>query len=239
MKAGKQADIDHSIVKHHDTRFTVVVNPNDGLGNATWPSATFIDAVKHINIYPNVQIVGYINVANGTMANATVRTEMATYAGWGNVTKGLALDGIYFDQAPWKGDEQGLIKAYMQNVSTAVRKADGWSSNREGLVVYNSGRLPDMGLMDTKPEITVVFEGAYSDMPEEKTLSTQLAAAKGGRESYAMLVNLTPGDLRRGGLRRIVGRVRRDVEWLYVTDLMDNVNTMYGSFWEEWLDLIW
>jgi hypothetical protein len=233
------SDFVHSIIKHHDTRFTVVLNPDNGPGNATWPGASFIEAVKRINIYPNVQTVGYINIALGAMTNATAQSEIAIYAGWSNVTEGLALDGIYFDQTPWHNDEEDRVQSYLQGLSAAVRDNDGWSSNRTGLVVYNSGRLQDAALMETKPDITVIFEGAYSDMPEEQTMSTQLAAVHGGRENYAMLVHSVPGDLGRGGLRKIVERVRRDVEWLYVTDLTDNVYTAYGSLWEEWLDVTW
>jgi hypothetical protein len=54
-----------------------------------------------------------------------------------------------------------------------------------------------------------------------------------------MLINSVPKDIGRGGLRRIVESVRREVEWLYVTDLTDNVYTGYGSVWEDWLDVSW
>jgi hypothetical protein len=228
-----------SIVKHHDTQFTVVVNPDNGPGNATWPSASFIEAVRRINIYPNVQTVGYINIALGAMTNATVQDEIATYAGWSRVTKEFALDGIYFDQTPWHGDEEGRVQSYLQGLSAAVRDNDGWSGNRTGLVVYNSGRIQDAELMETDPDITVIFEGAYIDMPENQNMSTQLAAVHGQRKNYAMLVNSVPGDLGRGGLRKIIEDVRREVEWLHFTDLTDNVYTAYGSSWEEWLDVTW
>jgi hypothetical protein len=66
-----------------------------------------------------------------------------------------------------------------------------------------------------------------------------LAAVHGQRKNYAMLVNSVPGDLGRGGLRKIIEDVRREVEWLHFTDLTDNVYTAYGSSWEEWLDVTW
>jgi hypothetical protein len=233
------ADLTHSIIKYHDIHFSVVVNPNDGPGNATWPSATMIESVQRINKFANVQVLGYIDTANGTMLNATVRTQIATYAGWSNVTEDFALDGIFFDRTPWKNDDEGKVQAYLRNVSATVRTADGWADGRKGLVVHNSGHIPDADLMDEKPDILVMFEGAYSDMPERKALHAELAAAKGERESFAMLVNSVPGDLGRGGLRRIVESVRRDVEWLYLTNLTDNVYAGYSSFWEQWLDVSW
>jgi hypothetical protein len=36
-----------------------------------------------------------------------------------------------------------------------------------------------------------------------------------------------------------VERVRRDVEWLYVTDLTKDFYSDYGSNWEGWLDVAW
>ncbi|KAH4035996.1 hypothetical protein HBI56_063440 [Parastagonospora nodorum] len=231
--------LEDAIIKYHDIHFSVVVNPNDGPGNATWPSATMIESVQRINKFANVQVLGYIDTANGTMLNATVRTQIATYAGWSNVTEDFALDGIFFDRTPWKNDDEGKVQAYLRNVSATVRTADGWADGRKGLVVHNAGHIPDADLMDEKPDIVVMFEGAYDDMPEREALHAELAAAKGERESFAMLVNSVPKDLGRGGLRRIVESVRRDVEWLYLTNLTDNVYAGYSSFWEQWLDVSW
>lgn len=234
-----QSNLPHSIIKHHDINFTVVVNPNDGPGNRTWPSASYIDVLKIINIYPNVQTLGYINTANGTIANATVRAQIATYAGWKKVSAGMALRGIYFDHTPWQNDHHGIAEAYLRNVSAAVKHTDGWNGGGEGVVVHNPGHIPDAGLMVDQPDITVVYEGTYDDMPERKTLHEELAAVEGKRENFAMLAHSVPKDLGRGGLRKIIERVRRDVEWLHLTDLTDDVYAGYGSIWEEWLDIAW
>jgi hypothetical protein len=228
-----------SIVKHHDMHFTVIVDPSDGPGNISWPSETFGNAVKRMNMYPNVQTLGYINTAQGTISNAMVRAQIATYALWSNVTDELALHGVYFDQTPWKDDGAGVAKAYMQNVSAAARRIAGWAGNRQGLVVYNPGRVPDVGIMAYAPDITVVFEGAYSDVPRKEEMSAQLVAVRSSRESCAMLIHSMPKDLGRGGLRRIIESVRKDVEWLDLTDLTENVYTGYASFWDDWLDVAW
>jgi hypothetical protein len=106
-------------------------------------------------------------------------------------------------------------------------------------VVYNPGRVPEIDLMAYKPDVTVVFEGRYVDVPKREELAAKLQAAMGGRESYAMLINSVPKELGRGGLRKIVESVRREVEWLYVTDLTEDVYTGYGSVWEDWLDVAW
>jgi hypothetical protein len=219
--------------------FTVIVDPSDGAGNTSWPSATFGNAVKRINLYPNVQTLGYINTAQGTVDNATIRAQIAAYALWSNVTDELALHGVYFDQTPWKDDGAGAARAYMQIVSVAARRIAGWAGNRQGLVVYNPGRVPDVGMKAYAPDITVVFEGAYSDVPKKDELSARLAAVRSSRENCAMLIHSVPRDLGRGGLRRIVESVRKEVEWLYLTDLTVNVYTGYSSFWDDWLDVAW
>jgi hypothetical protein len=232
-------DMALSIVKHHDMHFTVVVDPSNGPGNMSWPSVVFGNAVKRINMYPNVQTLGYINTYNGALANATVRSQIATYALWSNVTEDLALHGVYFDRTPWRDEGDGVAKAYMQNVSAVARRIGGWAMDQQGMVVYNPGRVPDANMMAYAPDITVVFEGAYSDVPKKEEMSAQLAAVESGRDSCAMLIHSVPKDLGRGELRRIIENVRREVEWLYLTDLTENVYTDYASFWDDWLDVAW
>ncbi|KAH8724895.1 hypothetical protein GQ44DRAFT_707982 [Phaeosphaeriaceae sp. PMI808] len=88
-----------------------------------------------------------------------------------------------------------------------------------------------------KPDITVIFEGNYEDLPQRDELHTHLTATRNHRDDYAMLIHNVARDAGPVGLRKIIERVRRDVEWLYVTDLTDK--TGYGSFWEDWLDVTW
>jgi hypothetical protein len=227
----------HSIIKYHDINFTVVVNPDNGPGNTTWPSAPYISAIKTINVLPNVHTLGYINTDRGALPNATVRAQIATYAGWKNV--GAGLRGIYLDHTPWKADAEGLMKAYLRNADMTVKLSGGWNGQGQGLVVHNPGRIPDSELMAVKPDITVIYEGTYELMPEREDLHGNLTALGGGREDWAMMVTSVPEDLGRGGLRKIVESVRRDVEWLYVTDLTKDFYSDYGSNWEGWLDVAW
>jgi len=116
-------------------------------------------------------------------------------------------------------------------VSAAVRFAKGWNGPDEGLVVHNPARILDAEQMTSKPDLVVVYEGTYDDMPNREKLHAQVAAAKRDRSDVAMLVHSVPKTLSGGGLRRIIENVRRDVEWLYVTDLVDEVYLGYRSFW--------
>jgi hypothetical protein len=51
-----------------------------------------------------------------------------------------------------------------------------------------------------------------------------LASSNGARQGYAMLIHSVPGAIKR---TKIVENTRRDVEWLYVTDL-----TGLGRCWK-------
>lgn len=177
-------------------------------------------------------------MAQGARDEAEVKAEIATYAGWAKVTDGFAIHGVFLDKTPWNDDEEGFAKAWLRNVSVTVRQA-GWAGADEGMVVHNPGGVPDEGMMAYKPDMIVVFDGSYDDLPGGVTLHEQLATAKGDRAEYAMLVHSVPTTLGRSGLRGIIGNVREDIEWLYLTDLTDKPWSEYPSIWEQWLDVAW
>ncbi|KAF2855797.1 hypothetical protein T440DRAFT_475158 [Plenodomus tracheiphilus IPT5] len=212
-----------AIVKHIDTNFTIVINPADGPGPAVWPTGEYITVVKALNKYPNVQTLGYIDTAGGTVDNTTVRKEIETYAGWSDISSDLTLTGVFFDHTPYTDDNN--TAAYLTNISATVRASDGFGGR--GLVVHNPGRVPDISVMASMPNLTVIFEGAYVDMPREKKLNTKLDNLRQNREDLAMLVHSVPQDLGKTGLRKIIDDVRRDVEWLYITDLTEKVLSKY------------
>ncbi|CAE7175763.1 Spherulin4 domain containing protein [Pyrenophora teres f. teres] len=196
-------------IRYPETTFTVIINPNNGPGSTVWPTAEYIDAIESLHKYENIRTLGYIDTDGGKRDNATIRQEIAIYAGWHNVSTGLTLSGIYFDRTPHK--DQGHAKAYLQNISATVRHSEGFGA--QAFVAQNPGRVPDEGLMVYKPNVTVVFEGAYADMPGQMALHEMLRALKDGRENMAMLLHSVPNVLGRTGLRKIVDDVRRDVEW--------------------------
>lgn len=220
---------------HHNIRFTIIVNPDNGPGSTVWPAESYITAIKRLDAYPNVQTLGYISTERGNRDNVTIRYEIARYAGWSNVSAALALNGIFFDQTPFKDEDNARV--YLKNISATVRHSEGFGEHP--LVVHNPGRVPDEGLTAYKPDLTIVFEGMYVDMPKRKNLHNLLENSRSNRQDLGMMIHSVPIDISRGGLRRIMEDVRRDVEWLYVTDLTENVYTWYGSLMEEWLRLVW
>lgn len=218
-------------------KFTVIINPDDGPGNGTRPSAEYVDVLNALEVYPHVQTLGYIRTDRGNRDKATVRAEIAKYSGWSKF-QDLRLNGIFFDQTPFK--DEGNASEYLRNISATVRHSEGFLESK--LVVHNPGCVPDVGLVRYRTDLVVVYEGAYSNLPSRERLSNSVKVLEKcslHRQNFGILIHSTPSNTGRVRLRKIVDNVRRSVEWLYITDLTKDVYGEYGSLWEQWLDLIW
>lgn len=159
------------------------------------------------------------------------------YSGWSKF-QDLKLNGIFFDRTPYK--DEGDASEYLRNISATVRHSEGFLEPR--LVVHNPGCVPDFGLIQYRVDMVVLFEGAYSDVPSREQLRDNVMSLEQQslhRQNFGMLIHSTPSDIGNVGLRRLVDDMRRSVEWLYVTNLSENVYGGYGSLWEQWLSLIW
>lgn len=217
--------------------FTVIINPDDGPGNGTRPSRDYADVLNALEVYPHVRTLGYIRTDRGTRDNATVRAEISTYSGWSKF-QDLSLNGIYFDQTPYR--DEGNARAYLRNISATVRHSEGFLEPK--LVVHNPGCVPDVGLVRYRTDMIVVFEGAYPSLPGRHQLSNSIKELERHslhRQNFGLIIHSTPSNTGNVRLRKIVDNVRRSVEWLFITDLTENVYSGYGSLWEQWLDLIW
>jgi hypothetical protein len=222
------------VIKHPTTNFTVILSISHGPGTSTWPVGEYIAPIKKLNVYGNVQTIGYIDTEHGTRDNVTVRQEIATYAGWNK--SGIAIHGIYFDRTPAK--DVGDAQSYLQNVSAAVRAEEGFLEPR--LVVHCPGEVPDAGLARDGADVVVAFEGEYGELPRRKVVHGKLEGLQGGRERYAYIVHSLPESVGRGGVRRVVDGVRRDVGSIFVTDRRgEDRYEGFSARWEEFLDLIW
>jgi hypothetical protein len=211
----------NSIVNNADTTFTVIINPDNGPGQTVWPAGEYIEAIKSINAYPNVRTLGYIDTAGGSRDNAAVRKEIETYAGWSNITDSMALHGIYFDHTPYKNEDDAA--AYLRNISATVRHSQGYGE--DPLVVHSPGHVPEPSLVAYKPDILVLYEGVYANMPTRDELKEQRQGLRMGRDDLALLVHSVPKSLGRVGLRKIIDQVRKEAEWLYLTDLSENIHS--------------
>ena len=226
-----------SIEQHQDVKFTVIINPDDGPGNGTRPSTEYIDVLNALELYSHVQTLGYVRTDRGIRDNATVRAEIATYSGWSKF-QDLRLNGIFFDQTPYK--DQDNASEYLGNISATVRHSEGFLEPK--LVVHNPGCVPDVGLVRYRTDMVVVFEGPYSYLPSREQLKSSMEELEKHslhRQNLGILVHSTPSSIGNVRLRKAIESVRRSVEWLYITDLTENVYGGHGSLWEQWLNLIW
>ncbi|PVH95704.1 glycoside hydrolase family 135 protein [Periconia macrospinosa] len=229
-----------SAIKHSSTNFTVILNPSNGPGSTAWPSGTYIAEIKKLNKLPNVATIGYIDVDDGQRANANVLKEIETYAGWNNSQ--IALSGIFFDHTPsleWGDIVNGTAQEYLRNISATVKTLGGFDERRT--VVFNPGKIPNANLsMSGVADITVVFEGAYNEMPAMEDVKGELSALQQTREGLAYWVHSVPGSAGRHGVRKVVDRTRRNFEWLFLSNRWgEDKYEGYGDGWEEFLDLTW
>jgi hypothetical protein len=224
-------------VQHQDLKFTVIINPNGGPGNATRPTTEYVDVLNTLKVYPHVQTLGYIRTDGGTRDNATVHADIATYSGWSEF-QDLKLNGIFFDETPYKNE--GNMCEYLRNISAAVRHSKGFLEPK--LVVHNPGHVPDAAMVRYRTDMIVVFEGEYSELPSREQLRhsvKDLELHSLHRQNFGMLINSIPSNTSNVDLRKVVDNLRQNVEWLYITDLTENVYSSYGSLWERWLSLTW
>ncbi|KAL1593250.1 hypothetical protein SLS60_010858 [Paraconiothyrium brasiliense] len=220
------------IIKHPEINFTVIVSVDHGPSPFAWPSGVYLDPIKRLNTLPNAHTIGYIDTAYGSRDSDKVRKDIATYAGWNN--SNIAISGIFFDHTP--AEDVDDSRAYLKNVSATVRHSEGFLEPT--LVVHNPGKMPDANMTSYHADVTVVYEGEYKEMPARDEIKAKLCELHGRREDYAEIVHSVPGNITRGGMRKIINDVRRNVEWLFITDRMgDNKYEWYSNRLEEFLDL--
>ncbi|KAJ5993652.1 Spherulation-specific family 4 [Penicillium sp. IBT 35674x] len=140
-----------------DIEFKVIVNPDSGPGDTTYPESAYITAIAQLNSYDNVVVLGYIPTEYGTRSASDVESDISTYSGWSAYTaKNIAVAGIFFDEAP-RTDDTSLI-SYMTEV------ADNARSNDLDFIVFNPGTKLEEGAVNgyfDAADLIVEFENSY------------------------------------------------------------------------------
>ena len=111
-----------------DLNYTVIVNPDSGPGNGSAPNEDFLSAIRTLNTYANVRTVGYIPTGYGSRLIDDVLREVETYAGWSTNATGVAMHGIFFDEAPH--DYSVDVANYMKRANDAVLSANGLQGDK-------------------------------------------------------------------------------------------------------------
>ncbi|GFN11452.1 hypothetical protein AtubIFM55763_004889 [Aspergillus tubingensis] len=209
-----------SVTTHPDLNFTVIINPSSGPGSSAYPSEEYTSSVERLSTYSNVRKVGYVRTAYATRNITAVLDDVATYAGWANRSLTLAMDGIFFDEAPY--DYSAAKAEYMQTISDAVKSSSGL--RRDRMVIHNPGTIPDSRYENNATDVTVVFESSYQDFHTEKH---SLNAMASNRTAYAYMLHSVPDNLSNGTLRSFVNQMSRKAEYLFLTTLTEDY---YESF---------
>ncbi|RAK84446.1 hypothetical protein BO79DRAFT_240463 [Aspergillus costaricaensis CBS 115574] len=196
-----------SVTTHPDLNFTVIINPSSGPGSSAYPSEEYTSSVERLSTYSNVRKVGYVRTAYATRNITAVLDDVATYAGWANRSLTLAMDGIFFDEAPY--DYSAAKVEYMQTISEAVKSSSGL--RRDRMVIHNPGTIPDSRYENNATDVTVVFESSYQDFHTEKH---SLNAMASNRTAYAYMLHSVPDNLSNGTLRSFVNQMSRKAEYL-------------------------
>jgi hypothetical protein len=182
----------------------------------------------------NIKTVGYIDTARRSRANTVVITEIETYAGWSQKS-GLTVDGIFFDQTPTRGSND--TEYYTRNISGTVKHSSGFLEPR--LVIQNSGQVPDASLLNAYIDLTVVFEGAYENIPAREQMKASLGRLPGSRQDFGALVHSFPQKKGRVALRRLINGLKKDVQYIFLTDRSEGVYNAFGKIWDVVLNLLW
>lgn len=99
-------------------------------------------------------------------------------------------------------------------------------------VIHNPGTIPDARFDDSSTDITVVFEGSYSDLQSQQA---QLASLPEGRSHYSYMLHSVPA---KTDLGKFVDSLSQHAEFLFLTSLTQNYYESFGSQWEEFVDAI-
>ncbi|KAJ5908941.1 hypothetical protein N7495_001623 [Penicillium taxi] len=194
-----------------DLKWVVVVNPSSGPGSSASPSTQYATAVNRLSTYSNVQKIGYVRTNYAKRNITSVLADVETYSNWSTQSTSLAMDGIFFDEAPY--EYTTASDEYLRQINKAVKSATGLQSNR--LIIHNPGTIPDSRFDDNSTDITVTFEQSYSLFEtKEKILEGTLQSSE--RDRYAYILHSMP-EMTNSSLKGFVNSLSRQAAYLFLT----------------------
>ena len=207
-----------------------------------------------------MRVLGYIDVSpspsSATLPPATVQSQITDYVHLSvqhpgtdtapgidieadddvdAVNANAMINGIYLSHTPEN-------TTYLEIITSAVRRETAFGAYP--VVVHAPASPASASSLDYKtpafppnarPNITIVFDGVLGDLPSRPALHVLRSGMGVRREEVGVIVRGLKGDMGRVGLRRVVERVRRDVEWVWVGGGEEGDNKVLG----EWLDVLW
>jgi hypothetical protein len=252
------------------------LNPDSGPGTTPFPNGDFYPQIAKLNQYSNVEVVGYVHTSYASRNISAVLADVATYSGWAANSSSIALNGIFFDEAP--SDYSQDASTYMATIDQAVKNAVGFrqktvsnstpthfscaitlhsflhaspllrgtkiilntvsvytNAHRLSQVIHNPGVIPDPRLNDSSADITVVFEGPYSDFLDQRS---NLSALTLDRSRYSYIVHSVPGSLSVSALGSTIVPASQHANYLYFTYVGQDPYESFGPHWNDIINIM-
>ncbi|KAK5170097.1 uncharacterized protein LTR77_004681 [Saxophila tyrrhenica] len=218
----------NAVSTNQEVNFTVIVNPDSGPGQSAGPGNDYVSAISRLTAAPNVQTVGYVRTGYGTRDIDTVLRDVDIYSRWSQLANGLAVSGIFFDEAPHDYSQQK--QQYMATANQAVKESTGIREPR--LIIHNPGTIPDATLDVDSTDVTVVFENSFQEFERKKEA---LRALSGDRPDYSVMVHSVPTGESIGKLLRDMSR---EAKYMFLTTADEGYYDHFSSSWATFVDLM-
>ncbi|KAF2277318.1 uncharacterized protein EI97DRAFT_457346 [Westerdykella ornata] len=115
----------------------------------------------------------------------------------------------------------------MNNITATVKHSDGFSAPR--VVIQNPGQVPAPEMISSYVDVTIVFEGRYERVPDRDAMKEQLVDLPGSRDNYGVLIHSLPKYISNVKLRRLINDLKKDLRFIYTTDLEEDVYEGFGG----------
>ena len=130
-----------AIESNPSTNFVIIVNPNSGPENETYPDDEYKAGISKLNSYPRVRCLGYVHALYANRSVDLLLAEVTKYAGWSKyLGSDIHINGIFIDEVPSAGTSGNVD--YIKKINNLV-KTSFTTSQTQGWLVINPGVICD------------------------------------------------------------------------------------------------
>lgn len=223
---------------HSNIDFTVIINPASGPGTDALPDENYIAALRSLDNFPNVNLLGYVRCTYGDRDVAEIDEDIAKYGDWeaefSNLDDGgldVTLQGIFLDEFPAEAEYLPLMAHISQQIQ------DTWADtmDTDATVIYNPGVVVDPAFYPLA-DCIVAFEDAEAERPA--FMDDGLAQVNmDDRKNTGVIVHTHDGSP--GDLEGLVGEVvDAGIESLFVTHQVGGQYNEWPEMWESLVNIL-
>lgn len=100
--------------------FDVIINPNNGPGGSI-PDSNYISNVSRLNMYDNVNMLGYVHTTYGSRALSDIEADIDTWNSWSQYApSNIQIGGIFVDETPSGIDYYRYMRAIYYKVKNTL-----------------------------------------------------------------------------------------------------------------------